>query len=202
MSDADKPAGYGPLPPEALVDPARSLQRGWRWLVGLGALLLVGGTFAIAAPVVATVAVTLLVGLTILAAGVVQLIHVFDAAGWQARLWSGIAGVIYVVGGLLLLFKPLAGIVALTLVMIISLFVDGVFRVVMGLQCRPERGWGWLAAGGVVTVVLSVLMFGLFPGISLTLLGLLAGISLIFEGWSFIFLGLAARRAGEAMAED
>jgi uncharacterized membrane protein HdeD (DUF308 family) len=55
-----------------------------------------------------------------------------------------------------------------------------------------------MVAGGVTTLALAGLIFLLFPGISLTLLGILVAVSLILEGWSFVFLGVAARRAAKA----
>lgn len=193
----DRPGGFGPVPPERLRDPQAVLRAGWGWLMALGIALVIGGALAVGAPVVATIAVTLLVGATFLVGGAVQLFHLVSARGWQAGPWSALAGGVSVIGGLLLLFDPLAGMVALTLVMIASFFADGLFRVVMGLRMRPERGWGWIAAGGAATLVLALVMFALFPGISAGLLGLLAGLSLILQGWSFMFLALAARRIGE-----
>jgi uncharacterized membrane protein HdeD (DUF308 family) len=101
------------------------------------------------------------------------------------------SAVLYLLGGLLLLFNSLAGMVSLTLLMIALI---GALRMVMALRMRPDRGWGWLLIGGIAGLALAVGMTVLLPWIGLTALGLLAGIALIFEGWGFVYLALASRQ--------
>jgi uncharacterized membrane protein HdeD (DUF308 family) len=188
------PPGYGRVPKDQLTDPHPSLRSNWGWMVALGIALLLGGTAALILPFVATVTVTLLVGISMLIGGIFQLVQVFDAEGWRGRIWAGIAGLVFLAGWVLLLVQPLAGIVAVTLVMIVAFLLDGIMRLVMGFRIRPERGWGWIAASGVIGIVAAGVMLMLMPEATASLLGVLAGIALIFEGWSLIFLGVAIRR--------
>lgn len=188
--------GLGPLPKDALADPAASLQRAWGWLLALGILLILGGTAAFLAPVAASIAVELVVGAVMLVSGGLQLWQTLGCADWRGRAWSVVSGLVYLVGGVLLLANPLAGVVALTIVMIATLMVDGIFRIALGFRMRPERGWGWIAFGGALTVALAGLLLALFgPELSLTLIGLFVAVSLIVEGWGVVFLAVAARRA-------
>lgn len=190
------------LGPGDLIDPPACLTRNWGWLLALGIVLVLGGIAAIAAPFLASIAVEGAVGAMMLIGGVLQGVHVWRAGGWRARLWSGVLAAVYLAGGGLLFLNPLAGLVALTLVLLSVLLVDGIARIVFGLRLRPERGWGWMTASGAVSTGLAAVLFLLFPAISLTALGTLAGVALIFEGWSFLFLALAARagRDGETAA--
>ncbi len=193
--------GLGPVRRGALVPPADALHRAWGWLLALGIMLLIGGTAALLMPFLASVTVSAIVGATLLVCGAVQVLHVFSAPGWRAGVWSGLAGALYLIGGGVILADPLAGLVALTLVMIVVFFGQGVVRLVLGLRMRPEQGWGWLAAGGALSAALAVGLFLLFPGVSQSLLGILLGVSLIFEGWGVVFVALAARRAARLFSE-
>jgi uncharacterized membrane protein HdeD (DUF308 family) len=173
-----------------------ALRKGSFWLIVLGAVLVLGGTAALFLPVAASVSVVLVIGIALLFGGGVQAVHAVGCKGWRARLFHGASAVIYLVGGVLLLAQPLAGLVAVTLLAIAVFFVDGIARIATGISMRPEPGWGWVLTGGLLSVALAVFMFALFPGVSLTLLGVLAGISFLMEGWAFIMVGLAARSSG------
>lgn len=186
------------LDPADLRDPPEPVCRNWGWLIAIGAVLILGGIVAAAMPVAASIAIEIAVGLVMLIGGIMEVVHAFRTEGWRARGWAILSGAVYLIGGGLLLLNPLVGLVALTLLIVAILTVDGAFRVALGVRMRPERGWGWMVAGGVTTLALAGLIFLLFPGISLTLLGILVAVSLIFEGWSFVFLGVAARRAAKA----
>jgi uncharacterized membrane protein HdeD (DUF308 family) len=173
---------------------AEALRRNWVLLLVLGILLIVGGVAAIVLPVVASLAVTITVGAALLVGGGFKAVHAFRCGGWRCRGWSIASAVLYVIGGLLLLFNPLAGMVSLTVVMIMLIGADSVLRMIMAFRIRPDRGWGWLMVGGIVGLLLAIGMMVMLPWISLTALGILAGIALIFEGWGFVALALAARR--------
>ncbi len=58
----------------------------------------------------------------------------------------------------------------------------------------PDGGWGWLIAGGVISILAAIYLFTEFPEISLVLLGLFAGVSLISEGVAYIMFGFGLRR--------
>ena len=68
---------------------------------------------------------------------------------------------------------------------------------IMALRVRPREGWGWLLVSGLVAITVGVLVALELPSSAVWALGLLAGINLLFSGWSFIFLALSGRRAGE-----
>jgi len=47
---------------------------------------------------------------------------------------------------------------------------------------------------GVISVALAVLLWQNFPESALWVIGMFVGIDLIFAGWSWVMLGLAARQ--------
>jgi uncharacterized membrane protein HdeD (DUF308 family) len=192
---ADTRTGPDPLPPTMPAPRvSEALRRNWWLMLILGVLLVLGGIAAIVLPVMASLAVTISVGAALAVAGAFKLAHAFRCGGWRCRGWSMLSAALYLVGGVLLLFNPLAGMISLTIAMVALIGADGILRMVVAFRMRPEPGWGWMLAGGIAGALLAVLMTVMLPWIGLTALGVLAGIALIFEGWSFIAVALASRR--------
>jgi uncharacterized membrane protein HdeD (DUF308 family) len=169
------------------------LQKGWGWLLGLGVLLSALGLLLIAAPALGTLAIDLLVGWFLIIGGIAQLIHAFMEKAWRGFLLEAFSGVLYLVVGILLVFYPLAGAQALTLFLAAFLTIEGIVRIAMALRVRPAQGWGWLLAGGIVTVVLGILIWMQWPASALWVIGLLVGINLLFTGWSLTMMAIALR---------
>ena len=80
------------------------------------------------------------------------------------------------------------------------LMAVGILRLVMAIQHRAMQGWGWVFFGGVVTVLLGLMILARWPLDALWVIGLFLAVELIVNGWSGIFLALAARAAGRGMA--
>jgi len=178
-----------------------ALRRNARWLLVLGAILVVGGTCALIAPFVASLFVLSIIGFVFLFAGVAQIVQAFGAQGWKGATMHVLAGVLYSLGGLLVLFKPLAGLMAVTLVVVATFLAGGLVRLIAGLQLRPEDGWGWIVLSGLASTLAGAVIWANYPASAVVVLGLIAGISFIMEGWGMIVLGLAARRL-RRMADD
>ena len=68
----------------------------------------------------------------------------------------------------------------------------GVLRVGHALS-RRFSGWGWTLLSGAVTLLLGVLIWRDFPESALWVIGTFVGIDLVFNGLSWVMLGLAAR---------
>lgn len=164
-------------------------------MAALGGLLVLGGIVAIVLPVGASLSVTSVVGAALLVTGLVKAGHATRCGGWRGRRLSAASAAICTIGGLVLLVAPVA-MVSLTLLMVALVGADGALRTATALRIRPERGWRWLLAGGIVAVAVALLMLAT-PSAQVTLLGILAGIALIVEGWAFVAVALAARRFGE-----
>ena len=171
-----------------------ALARNWVWLIVLAIVLIAGGTLAILAPFVTGLVVTTWVGIAFLASGVVQVIQCLQAKGWKGMAMHVLSGLLYIGGGVVLLFDPLAGLIALSLIVVVTLIASGLLRAYAAWQIRPDDGWGWIMASGILAVVAGIMIWASFPGSALWLLGLIAGISFIGEGWTLLFIGLAARR--------
>jgi len=76
--------------------------------------------------------------------------------------------------------------------------VQGIFQILLGLTLRPRDGWGWIVTAGVISILAAIMIFTRFPISATYVLGLLAGFSIMFNGWSYVAIALAARKAKNA----
>jgi uncharacterized membrane protein HdeD (DUF308 family) len=170
----------------------------WGWFLALGIVLVIGGMFAILAPVASTIATSLVVGIVLLAGGVMQVIHAFQTKTWGGFLWDLLIGVVQIVGGAAIYFDPFAGAIALTLVIASIFIVQGIMQVMLALKVRPHDGWIWLLISGVLSIGVALVLMLRFPVAGITAPGILVGISLLFAGWSYLIIALAAKRLSAA----
>lgn len=172
-------------------------QKNRGWFLALGILLIAAGSLAIIYDVAATLLSVLFFGWLLIFVGAYETLQAF----WQPR-WGGLflhlmGGILSLVVGFHLVTSPAVGALVLTLVMAIYFMVIGVFRTVTALVMRFPN-WGWVLFSGVVTFILGVLIKQQWPAAGLFIIGLFIGIDLIFSGWSYVMLALAAKKSPEA----
>ena len=185
-----------------MTSSSNDARRGNGWFVVLGLVMILTGIGAFAFPLVASLSVELLVGATFLVGGIATLVQAFQEKDWGGVFWQLAIGVAYVLGGIVFLANPFGGVVALTVFLGVVFLVEGVARMVMGIQLRPESNWGWVVASGAMSIVLALLVFGgLANGASLAFIGLLLGVNFIFAGASFVALGSSQPEQAEEPEE-
>ncbi|MFB2876492.1 HdeD family acid-resistance protein [Floridanema aerugineum] len=163
--------------------------------IALGIFLIILGGIAIARPFFATVAATLFLGLLLLLNGIFQIVYSFQT-NIRGNFWlKFLGGLVYSVGGLLIMFNPLPSLIALTLVVGISILVSSIFQVILAFELRPARHWDWVLLSGVLGIILGILIWHQWPENSAWAVGLLLGINLIFDGLWIILFSSAARKA-------
>src|SRR5262245_12416474 len=92
---------------------ATATNRGWSIVIGVALIAL--GVFAIAEPMVAGLAATVLVGWLLLFGGAAHLAAAFSGGGASRVFWQILLAIVYVIGGLYFLTHPLLGLKSLTL---------------------------------------------------------------------------------------
>jgi len=180
----------------------RQVRRRWGWFLALGIIYLIGGIAAIFLPVMASIAFTIVIASFLLVGGIIQIIHAFQMSGWQGTIWHLLMGIITVVGGAFALWNPVAGALAITLVIAITFIAQGIVEIIMGFRLRPVDGWGWMVASGVLALIAGIALTWAFPASGLVTVGTIAGIAMIFTGWSYIYIAMAARRLAKDLKED
>jgi uncharacterized membrane protein HdeD (DUF308 family) len=163
------------------------------WLLVLGIILIVIGMLAMGAPLVASLATALTIGLLLLMGGVAQLVGAFWTRDWSGFFLTLLLGVLYVVLGLLFLNRPVSALEVLTLLLACSLMVSGLFRIIGSLAYQFPH-WGWVCLGGAINLLLGILIWQQWPFSGFWVIGLFVGIDMVFSGWTWVALGLALKR--------
>jgi len=194
------PDSAGSLPVARVFEhELRHLRSEWWWFLVLGILLIVSGMVALAYPALSSVAVVLVLGMSLVVSGVAMIVATFWAGRWSAHLLQLLIGVFYVVVGFLMMDKPLEATETVTLVVAAMFIVVGVMRSVAALVLRYPQ-WGWSLLSGVLSTFIGLVIYKSFPVTALWAIGTLVGIQLIFDGWYWVMLGVALRQlpAGRA----
>jgi len=143
----------------------------------------------------------LLEGVLLVIAGVVALVYPYIASvtlifllGWVPHFWLQlVSAVLAILIGILLLRNPDAGLLIMTVLLIVFFFVEGVSKVIFALNIRPFMGWVWVLASGVIGILLGAYLWANMPVASEWVLGVLLGIQLIAEGAALAYLAWMVR---------
>ena len=168
----------------------------WYW--GGGILFVIMGAVAILVPLVATLALTLLIGILFIIGGVYELARAYRHRAGGRVFGPLLFGILALIAGIILVANPLEGAVTLTLFLGIFFIVSGVFRTIAAFDLRPARGWGWMVFGGILSVVIGVLILAGLPQSGVWVLGLLIGIDFLFFGVTLLAIAMASRQTPAA----
>ena len=166
----------------------------WGWFVALGIAQVVLGIIAWFDVIAFTLAGVIFIGALLLVAGAFQIIHAFMDREWGAFILHLLVGVLYVIGGFLLMYEPVQGSVVITILVAFALVIGGVLRIVIAAQHRHMPGWGLLLASGVISLLVGLMLYLTLPWSGLWVVGTLIAVELIFHGVSWVQFGLALRR--------
>jgi len=157
-------------------------------LMWLGIAMVVVGIAAIVFPMISTLVAALFVGWIFLISGIVLFVGSFSIHGTGPFFGALLLSLLSIAAGVFLLFSPLAGAIALTLVIGILFIVQGAFEIGFAFETRPHRGWVGMLISGIASVVLAILIAAGWPAISAIALGILLGVNLLSTGFGYIFL--------------
>ncbi|MER8866378.1 HdeD family acid-resistance protein [Mesorhizobium sp. M0751] len=179
---------------DAMIDAISQTRSKWGWFVALGVLLLVFGGIAFGNLFIATVASVFVVGWLMLMAGIVEIIHAFGVKTWGRFFYWLLSGLLYAVAGFFAFDNPVLASTVLTFLLAVALLASGALRAWVGYSHRPQPGWGWVVAAGIISALAGLVIAMGWPVNSVWVLGLFLAVDLIFQGWTFIALGLALKR--------
>jgi uncharacterized membrane protein HdeD (DUF308 family) len=131
-----------------------------------------------------------------LISGVAGLALTFWARQMPGFWWSLISAALAVLAGLVLLARPVQGVLTLTIVVGAYFLAEGVTTIMYALEHRRELSerWSWLLFAGILDILIAAMIIAGLPGSAEWAIGLLVGINLLFGGASLIGMALAARR--------
>jgi uncharacterized membrane protein HdeD (DUF308 family) len=191
---------------EAVAAPlAKAVKKDATTLIILGVLTVILGVLAMMSPMMAGMAVSMMVGFLLILAGITRTIFAFKAQSWGKGILAFVLGLLTLLIGLAMVFRPVLGLTSLTLVLAAYFFIDGIFEIFEAFDLKPLKGWGWMLFGGIVSVLLGFMIWGQWPVSGAWAIGILVGIKLIFAGWAMVGIGAAGRSiagAAEDVVED
>jgi len=169
----------------------------WKAFLFEGILLAVLGVAALIVPPLASLAITIFLGWMFLVSGIGGLIVTFWARNMPGFWWSLISAALAVLAGMILLARPVQGVLTLTIVVGAYFLAEGVATIMYALEHRRELTgrWSWLLISGLVDLVISFLVITGLPSSAEWAIGILVGINLLFGGATLIGTALAARNS-------
>jgi uncharacterized membrane protein HdeD (DUF308 family) len=168
----------------------------WKAFLFEGILLVVLGLAAMILPPLASLAVTIFLGWMFLISGAAGLALTFWARQMPGFWWSLVSAALAVLAGIVLLTRPVQGVLTLTIVIGAYFLAEGVTTIMYALEHRRELSerWSWLLFAGVLDILIAAMIIAGLPGSAEWAIGLLVGINLLFGGASLIGMALAARK--------
>jgi uncharacterized membrane protein HdeD (DUF308 family) len=183
-------------------DVREAVRRHWGLFLAQGLVMLVLGLLALARPMIATLAVEIFAGWLFLVGGIVGLAGVFTARKMPGFVWGLIRAAMAILVGILLLWRPLAGVLTLTLLLAAFFAAQGVAQIIAAISQRAALpgSWTWVLLSGVIDLILAAIIISGWPGTAAWVLGLMVGINLIMSGVALVVTALACRRVAAAPA--
>jgi uncharacterized membrane protein HdeD (DUF308 family) len=176
---------------------AATIHAHWKLVLAQGIVMMVLGFLAVAEPNVATIAVGIFVGWLFFIGGIFRAMSVWQSRGMPGFAWSLLTALLAIVLGLILIVRPLAGVLTLTMVLIAFFILEGITAIVLAVQHREHLwSWGWVLFSGIVDLLLAFLIWDGWPSSADWAIGLLVGINMLFFGLSLVMTALAARLMG------
>ncbi len=157
------------------------------WRSARGIVVLVMGCLAIVSPLLAGTLATLLVGLLLIACGVLEMLETFRTEREAERRSNYLSGALAVLAGTCLLARPQLLLRGLALLVAGSFLIGGVGKIVAGLRARAAGGpWIGLLLGGLVHVGLALVLVLQWPVSGRAVVAVLVGIRILAAGWSML----------------
>ena len=175
-----------PAPPSVLAD-------SWLATLVLGVLTLILGIIVSFHPSGSLNVVAVLLGILMILSGIFHLIRIFDRDE-RHRIWAGIAGLLFIVIGVVLIRHLHLTVALIGLVIGITWIVQGLTALIGGLSGGVQEGKAWWIAFGVISVIAGIVVVSA-PVTSVNALAVLLGIWFIIMGIFEIVAGFLLRRA-------
>jgi uncharacterized membrane protein HdeD (DUF308 family) len=167
-------------------------------LMWLGVALLVLGVVALVFPFFSTLVITLFVGWLLILSGLLSLYTAFSIRGAGPFFGALLYSLLSIAAGVFILARPVGGELAVTLALGALFVVQGTYELYFAFELKPLRGWGWMVASGLASIVLSLIILMGLPVSSLVTLGIILGVNFVSSGLALVIVGGAARKEFDA----
>jgi uncharacterized membrane protein HdeD (DUF308 family) len=154
-----------------------------RWITGLAVFMCILGIFAIIFPFFATIASTLFFGWLFVFSGISQVFYAFHFRRSNHFFWQFGLGILYFLSGIFLVSNLLESVVAITLILGITIFIQGIIQVSTAFKIRRRFSkWTSVLMSGIIGIIFGIFIWSNFPSNASWLIGLLVGVNLFADG--------------------
>jgi uncharacterized membrane protein HdeD (DUF308 family) len=172
---------------------APAIKKASPWLIVWSIVTFVCGILAIILPLTFAFGLAIIIGSLVLVAGISHLVFAFQTRGVGGFFWQVLVGALYEMVAICLLANPLLSVLSLTLFLAIFLLLEGILEFALYFRLRRFRHSLWMLIDGIGTLILGILMVGLWPPSSPEIIGALIGISLLLSAVSRLVFLVAIR---------
>ena len=162
-------------------------------LIALGILFIALGMIGVAGQVMFSFVTINILGAFLIIGGVLQGIHAFQSSGWKSVGIQIVFAILYIVAGLYTWLFPIPALEVITLWLAAIFFITGFLRLIAAFHHRPFGQWFWLVLSAIISILMGLLIMNSYPASSFWLPGLLIAIELLLQGWTLLFIGIAAK---------
>jgi uncharacterized membrane protein HdeD (DUF308 family) len=173
--------------------PGLVLAASWQATLVLGVLTLIFGIIVSFHPSGSLNVVAVLFGVLMILSGIFHLVRIFDEDE-RHRVWTGVAGLLSIVIGVVLIRHLHLTVALVGLVVGITWIVQGLSALIGGIAGGDREGRAWWIAFGVISVIAGIVVVSA-PVSSLSALALLLGIWFVIMGIFEIVAGVLLRHA-------
>ena len=182
-----------PEEPGSQLPPGVSAATGWQAMVLAGVVTVILGLVVALHPTGSLNVIAVLLGVLLVISGIFDLVRVFDSSEAH-RVWLGIAGLLLVVIGVVLIRHLDLTVALVGLVIGISWIVQGLAALVTAFSGERGERRGWWIFFGLIGLIAGIVVVAV-PTTSVTVLAVLVGIWFIVTGLTEIVGGLMQRHA-------
>ena len=175
------------------LPPGFSAATGWQAMVFVGVVTAILGLIIALHPGGSLNVIAVLLGVLLVVSGIFDLVRMLDRSEAH-RVWLGIAGLLLVVIGVVLIRHLDLTVALVGLVIGISWIVQGLAALVTGFSGGPGERRGWWFFFGLISLIAGIVVIAV-PTTSVTVLAVLVGIWFIITGLMQIIGGFMQRHA-------
>lgn len=166
------------------------------WLKVEAVIFMILGVLAILLPGAFSLGLELFLGWLFFIGGIFAAIGSFQAIQAKGFLLRLASAIVTAVAGLLLIMKPMQGVLVLTLVVAAFYLIDGICKIIYSLQAKGTPGTGLAIVNGIFGLIIAGIVYAEWPLSANWFLGLIIGINLLMGGMFLFTLASGINKGG------
>ncbi len=159
----------------------------------VGILFIIAGSVGIFVPPVMSLSAAVFFGILLISVSIFTVHATFKS--YKKSMGSWLKALILFITGLLTLIFPVSGVATLGILFTVYLFMDGFANLSFAFDMsRSKINSAFAIVNSIISTILAIWMLMGWPFSSIFWVGLIIGISLLFDGMELLAFGIIARR--------